>query len=61
MAAVPTAGLQVDLGLVMNLEPVLFDRCAQGGFKRWIMGSVAERLVRESPAPVVIVPSHHED
>jgi nucleotide-binding universal stress UspA family protein len=33
----------------------------QGGFKRWIMGSVAERLIRESPAPIVIVPSHKHE
>jgi nucleotide-binding universal stress UspA family protein len=32
----------------------------QGGFKRWILGSVAEKLVRDSPAPVLLVPSHHE-
>ena len=30
----------------------------QGGFKRWLLGSVAEKLVRESPAPVLLVPSH---
>jgi nucleotide-binding universal stress UspA family protein len=33
----------------------------QGGFKRWLLGSVAEKLVRESPAPVLLVPSHHHD
>jgi nucleotide-binding universal stress UspA family protein len=33
----------------------------QGGFKRWILGSVAEKLVRDSPAPVLLVPSHHHE
>jgi nucleotide-binding universal stress UspA family protein len=33
----------------------------QGGFKRWLLGSVAEKLVRESPAPVLLVPSHHHE
>jgi nucleotide-binding universal stress UspA family protein len=28
----------------------------QGGYKRWRIGSVAEKLIRESEAPVVIVP-----
>lgn len=33
----------------------------QGGFKRWLMGSVAEKLIRELPAPVLVVPSHQHD
>jgi nucleotide-binding universal stress UspA family protein len=33
----------------------------QGGFKRWLLGSVAEKLVRESPAPVLLVPSHQHE
>jgi nucleotide-binding universal stress UspA family protein len=33
----------------------------QGGFKRWILGSVAEKLVRDAPAPVLLVPSHHHE
>lgn len=28
-----------------------------GGLRRWLLGSVAEQLVRQCPAPVVIVPS----
>lgn len=28
-----------------------------GGFKRWLLGSVAEKLVRHSPVPIVIVPA----
>ncbi len=28
----------------------------QGGRKRWMIGSVAEKLIRESEAPVVVVP-----
>lgn len=27
------------------------------GFRRWMLGSVAEKLVRESPAPVLLVPT----
>lgn len=33
----------------------------QGGFKRWILGSVAEKLIRDSPAPVLLVPSHDHE
>lgn len=33
----------------------------QGGFKRWILGSVAEKLIRDCPAPVLLVPSHHHE
>ena len=33
----------------------------QGGFKRWFLGSVAEKLIRDAPAPVLLVPSHHHE
>jgi nucleotide-binding universal stress UspA family protein len=29
----------------------------RSGIRRWLMGSVAEKLVREAPAPVMIVPT----
>jgi len=29
----------------------------RGGVKRWLLGSVAERLIRTAPAPVVLVPT----
>ncbi len=32
----------------------------QGGFKRWLMGSVAEKLIRECPAPLLVVPAPHD-
>jgi nucleotide-binding universal stress UspA family protein len=32
----------------------------QGGHKRWMIGSVAEKMIRESEAPVVIVPMGRE-
>ena len=28
-----------------------------GGAKRWLLGSVAEKLIREGPVPVVLVPA----
>lgn len=33
----------------------------QGGFKRWLLGSVAEKLIRDCPAPVLLVPSHPDE
>jgi nucleotide-binding universal stress UspA family protein len=33
----------------------------QGGFRRWILGSVSEKLVRDAQAPVLLVPSHHHE
>jgi nucleotide-binding universal stress UspA family protein len=35
-----------------------------GGAKRWLLGSVAEKLIREGPVPVVLVPPaerHHDE
>jgi nucleotide-binding universal stress UspA family protein len=29
----------------------------RGGARRWFLGSVAEKLIREAPVPVVIVPT----
>jgi nucleotide-binding universal stress UspA family protein len=29
----------------------------RGGVQRWLLGSVAEKLIREAPAPVVLVPT----
>jgi len=31
-----------------------------GGYRRWLLGSVAEKLVREAKAPVVLVPTRAE-
>jgi nucleotide-binding universal stress UspA family protein len=28
----------------------------RGGVQRWLLGSVAEKLVREAPVPVMLVP-----
>lgn len=33
----------------------------RGGVKRWLLGSVAEKLARGSHVPVVVVPARHED
>jgi nucleotide-binding universal stress UspA family protein len=33
----------------------------RGGVRRWLLGSVAEKLVREAPAPVLLVPSMGRD
>ncbi len=32
-----------------------------GGAKRWLLGSVAEKLIREGPVPVVLVPAGARD
>jgi nucleotide-binding universal stress UspA family protein len=29
----------------------------RGGVRRWLLGSVAEKLVREAKAPVMLVPA----
>jgi nucleotide-binding universal stress UspA family protein len=64
-----TVNMQVTIGFAVDSiidyatenDLIVMTTRGQGGFKRWIMGSVAERLVRESPAPIVIVPSHHHE
>jgi nucleotide-binding universal stress UspA family protein len=64
-----TVNTQVTIGFAVDSiidfakpdDLIVMTTRGQGGFKRWIMGSVAERLVRESPAPIVIVPSHKHE
>jgi nucleotide-binding universal stress UspA family protein len=33
----------------------------RGGVRRWLLGSVAEKLIREAPAPVLLVPAAERD
>ena len=33
----------------------------RSGFKRWLLGSVAEKLIRRSPCPVMVVPARAAD
>jgi nucleotide-binding universal stress UspA family protein len=33
----------------------------RGGVKRWLLGSVAETLIREAPVPIVLVPARDRD
>lgn len=42
-------------------DVVVMTTRGQGGLRRWLLGSVAEKLIRDCPAPVLIVPSPHED
>ncbi len=45
--------------LLWNTKPedlVVMTSHGHGGFRRWLLGSVAEKLVREGEAPLVLVP-----
>lgn len=46
--------------IIQEAEPgdlIVMTSHGHGGFKRWLLGSVAEKLVRHSPVPIVIVPA----
>lgn len=45
------------VGAVTPEDIVVMRSHGRGGIRRWLIGSVAERLVREGPAPVLLVPS----
>jgi nucleotide-binding universal stress UspA family protein len=49
------------LDFVQYGDMIVMTSRGQGGFKRWVLGSVAEKLIRESSVPVVLVPSHHHE
>jgi nucleotide-binding universal stress UspA family protein len=46
--------------IVARAEPtglIVMTSHGRGGLKRWLLGSVAEKLVREAPVPAVLVPA----
>jgi nucleotide-binding universal stress UspA family protein len=46
--------------IVGSAEPtdvIVMTSHGRGGVKRWLLGSVAEKLVREGPVPVILVPT----
>ncbi len=45
------------LGAVKPGDVLVMTSHGHGGVMRWLMGSVAEKLVREAPAPVLLVPA----
>ena len=48
---------EILLGLVPG-DMVVMSTHGRGGLRRWVLGSVTERLVREAPVPVMIVRQH---
>jgi nucleotide-binding universal stress UspA family protein len=68
-AAIGGDGLDVDVEvlrgtpsfvLVWNVQEddlVVITSHGRGGFRRWLLGSVSEKLVREASAPVLLVPT----
>jgi nucleotide-binding universal stress UspA family protein len=70
--ALRASGLQVDIGVLHGTpafslldtieedDLVILTSHGQGGYKRWLLGSVAEKLVREAKSPVLLVPSRVE-
>jgi nucleotide-binding universal stress UspA family protein len=48
-------------GAIMNAtalgDVIVLTSHGRSGVERWLLGSVAEQLVREAPAPVILVPS----
>lgn len=47
------------LWVVTENDIVVMTSRGQGGFQRWSVGSVAEKMVREAKAPVLLVPIEH--
>jgi nucleotide-binding universal stress UspA family protein len=48
----------VDQALAMSADLVVMGTHGHRGFKRFLLGSVAEHLLREAPCPVLTVPPH---
>jgi universal stress protein A len=42
-----------------HFDLVIVGTHGRGGIKHWVLGSVAERIVRLSPVPVITIPERH--
>ncbi len=51
-------GTIIDQTLAMSADLVVMGTHGHRGFKRFVLGSVTEHLLREAPCPVLIVPPH---
>ena len=54
--ALPAEGIR-QVATQMNADLIVMGTHGRSGFNRWMLGSVAERLLRVSPAPVMTVRS----
>lgn len=49
----------VDAAMARHVDLLVMGSRGRRGVERWVMGSVAESVLRESPIPVLVVPSNH--
>jgi nucleotide-binding universal stress UspA family protein len=54
LAGTPAPAL---IGALTPTDLVVMTSRGRGGLSRWLLGSVADRIVREAPAPVLLAPS----
>ena len=53
--------LLIDLANEMSNDLIVISTHGRSGFRRWMLGSVAEALIRASGDPVLVIPPDHED
>lgn len=51
----------VEAAVTLKADLLVLGSHGRSGVKRLVLGSVAERTLRESPCPVLIVPPHHPE
>jgi nucleotide-binding universal stress UspA family protein len=56
MDALPADGI-LQLAALKNADLIVMGTHGRSGLNRWMLGSVAERVLRESPVPVLTVRS----
>ena len=56
----PTAaGLAfVETAREIGANLIVIPSCGKTGLRRWMIGSVAEKVVRQTPCPVLVLPIH---
>jgi nucleotide-binding universal stress UspA family protein len=51
------AGIIVDTATVLDVDLIVMTTHGYSGFTRWMLGSVAERVLRGAPCPVLVIRS----
>jgi nucleotide-binding universal stress UspA family protein len=51
----------IDVAREIGANLIVIPSCGKTGLRRWMIGSVAEKVVRQAPCPVLVLPIHDED
>ena len=51
----------IEVAREINANLIVIPSCGKTGLRRWMIGSVAEKVVRQAPCPVLVLPIRNEE